>query len=88
MDILVRSWEDLGKILTKILQSRCQKLQDVIVGSYQDKHVSKKTLTKKPEMSGKILQRNRRWQDKFDTKCLISRKNQNQKIFERKVIEK
>ena len=36
MDILVRSWQDLGKILAKILPRYCQELQDVMVRSYQE----------------------------------------------------
>ena len=54
MDILVRSWQDLGKILAKILPRYWQELQDVMVRSYQESHVSKKNLTKKPNMARKI----------------------------------
>ena len=42
MDILVRSWQDLGKILAKILPGYWQEFQDVMVRSYQESHVSKK----------------------------------------------
>ena len=41
MDILVRSWQDLGKILAEILPRYWQELQDVMVGSYQESHVPK-----------------------------------------------
>ena len=44
MDILVRSWQDLGKILAKIVTRYCQELQDVMVRSYQDGHVPKKNV--------------------------------------------
>ena len=55
MDILVRSWQDdLGKKLAKIVTRYCQELQDAMVRSYQERHVSKKNLTKKPNMARKI----------------------------------
>ena len=54
MDILVRSCQDLGKILAKIVTRYCQELQDAIVRSYQESHVSKKNITKKPNMARKI----------------------------------
>ena len=57
MDILVRSWQDLGKILAKIVTRYCQELQDAMVRSYQESHVSKKNLTEKPNMARKILLR-------------------------------
>ena len=57
MDILVRSWQDLGKILAKIVTRYCQELQDAMVRSYQESHVSKKNLTKKPNMARKKLLR-------------------------------
>ena len=46
MDILVRSCQDLGKILAKILPRYCQKLQDVMVRFYQESHVPKKFFVK------------------------------------------
>ena len=52
--ILARSCQDLGKILAKIVTRYCQELQDAIVRSYQESHVSKKNLTKKPNMARKI----------------------------------
>ena len=64
MDILVRSWQDLGKILAKIVTRYCQELQDAMVRSYQESHVSKKNLTKKPNMARKILLRNPIWKEK------------------------
>ena len=68
MDILVRSWQDLAKILEKILAKivtrYCQELQDAMVRSYQESHVSKKNLTKKPNMARKILLRSPIWQEK------------------------
>ena len=39
MDILVRSWKILAKIVTRY----CQELQDAMLRSYQESHVSKKT---------------------------------------------
>ena len=41
--ILARSCQDLGKILAKILPRYWQELQDVMVRSYQESHVPKKT---------------------------------------------
>ena len=52
MDIFVRFWQDLGgKSLTKILQNFRQEFQDVMVRSYQDRHVSKKNPTKNLKMA-------------------------------------
>ena len=65
MDILVRSWQDLGKILAKTVTRYCQELQDAIVRSYQESHVSKKNLTKKPNMARKILLINPIWHEKL-----------------------
>ena len=62
--ILARSCQDLGKILAKIVTRYCQELQDAMVRSYQESHVSKKNLTKKPNMARKIQQRSRKWQEK------------------------
>ena len=62
--ILARSCQDLGKILAKIVTRYCQELQDVMVRSYQESHVSKKNLTKKPNMARKILLRNPIWKEK------------------------
>ena len=62
--ISARSCQDLGKILAKIVTRYCQELQDAIVRSYQDSHVSKKSLTKKPNMARKILIRSSIWQEK------------------------
>ena len=52
--ILARSCQDLGKILAKIVTRYCQELQDAMVRSYQESHVSKKNLTKKPNKARKI----------------------------------
>ena len=52
--ILARSCQDLGKILAKIVTRYCQELQDAMVKSYQESHVFKKNLTKKPKMARKI----------------------------------
>ena len=52
--ILARSCQDLGKFLAKIVTRYCQELQDAMVRSYQESHVSKKNLTKKPNMARKI----------------------------------
>ena len=62
--ILARSCQDLGKILAKIVTRYCQELQDAMVRSYQESHVSKKNLTKKPNMARKILLRSPIWQEK------------------------
>ena len=65
MDILVRTYLGyLGKILAKTVTRYCQELQDAMVRSYQESHVSKKNLTKKPNMARKILLRNPIWQEK------------------------
>ena len=55
MDILVRSWQDLGKILAKILPRYCQELQDVMVRSYQESHVPKKNFIVKSYLGRKDL---------------------------------
>ena len=52
--ILARSCQDLGKFLAKIVTRYCEELQDAMVRSYQESHVSKKNLTKKPNMARKI----------------------------------
>ena len=52
--ILARSCQDLGKFLAKIVTRYCQELQDAMVRSYQESHVSKKNFTKKPNMAIKI----------------------------------
>ena len=61
MDILVRSWQDLAKILEKILAKILprywQELQDVMVRSYQESHVSKKTFIVKSYLERKNLKR-------------------------------
>ena len=55
MHILERSCQNLGKILTKILPRHWQELQDVIVGSYQESHVPKKTFIVKSYLERKNL---------------------------------
>ena len=55
--ILARSCQDLGKILAKILPRYWQKLQDVMVRSYQESHVSKKTFIIKSNLNEKNLKR-------------------------------
>ena len=60
MDILVRSWQDLakillGKILAKIVTRYFQEWQDVMVRSYQESHVSKKTFIVKSYLERKNL---------------------------------
>ena len=55
MEILVRSWQDLGKILAKIVRRYCQELQDAMVRSYQESHVSKKTFIVKSYLERKNL---------------------------------
>ena len=53
MDILVRSWQDLGKILAKILPRCWQELQNVMVRFYQESHVPKKTFIVKSYLERK-----------------------------------
>ena len=55
MDILVRSCQDLGKILAKILSGYCQELQDVMVRSYQESHFPKKHFIVKSYLGRKDL---------------------------------
>ena len=43
MDILVRSWKDLGTILSKILSRSCHGIHFAMVRSYRESHVPKKT---------------------------------------------
>ena len=52
---MVRSCQDLGKILAKILLRYWQELQDVMVRSYQESHVSKKTFIVKSYLERKNL---------------------------------
>ena len=47
-------WPSFHGYLDKILQRYCQELQDVMLRFYQDRHVSKRSLTKKPRMVRKI----------------------------------
>ena len=51
--ILARSCQDLGKILAKILPRYWQELQDVMVRSYQEIHVPKKTFFVKSSLAKK-----------------------------------
>ena len=53
--ILARSCQDLGKILAKIVTRYCQELQDAMVRSYQESHVSKKTFIVKSYLGRKKL---------------------------------
>ena len=53
MNILVRSCQDLGKILAKILPRYCQELQDVMVRSYQESHVPKNNFIGKSYLARK-----------------------------------
>ena len=57
MDLLVRSSQDLGEILVKILQRLWQELQDVLVRSYQESHVPKKTFIVKSYLERKQSER-------------------------------
>ena len=52
-EILARSCQDLGKILAKILPRYWQELQDVMVGSYQERKVPKKTFIVKSYLERK-----------------------------------
>ena len=51
--ILARSCQDFGKILAKVVTKYCQELQDAMVRSYQESHVSKKNLTEKSYLERK-----------------------------------
>ena len=42
MDVLVRSWQDLGTILAKILSRSCPGIHFAMVRSYQESNVPKK----------------------------------------------
>ena len=53
--ILARSCQDCGKILAKIVTRYCQELQDAMVRSYQESHVSKKTFIVKSYWERKNL---------------------------------
>ena len=53
--ILARSCQDFGKILAKILPRYWQELQNVMVRSYQESHVSKKTFIVKSYLERKNL---------------------------------
>ena len=55
MDILVRYWQDLGTILTKILSRSCHGIHFAIVRSYQESHVPKKKFIVKSYLSRKNL---------------------------------
>ena len=44
MDIVVRSWQDLGTILAKILSRPCHGIHFAMLRSYQEGHVLKKNL--------------------------------------------
>ena len=57
MDILVRSRQGLGKILAKIFPRYCQEFQDVMVRSYQESHVPKKTFIVKSFLARKNSER-------------------------------
>ena len=48
MDILVRSWQDLGTILAKILTRSCHGVHFAMVTSYQESHVLKKNFIENP----------------------------------------
>ena len=76
MDILVRSGQELGTILAKILPRSCHGFHFAIVRSYQDRHVSKKILTEKPKMARKI-----------SYELLVLEKKQRQKNVKLKTIE-
>ena len=58
MDILVRSWQDLGTILAKIVSRSCHGVQFAIVRSYQESHVLKKNFIVKSYLARKNLEGN------------------------------
>ena len=74
MDILVRSWQDLGTILTEILLRSGHDIHFAMVRFYQGRCVSKKNLTKKSKGGKTNLIR----------KLKMARKN----LFEKLVFEK
>ena len=55
MDILVRSWQDLGTILAKILSRFCDGIHFAMVRSYQESHVPKKFFCNKILFGKKIM---------------------------------
>ena len=75
MDILARSCQDI------------QELQDVMVRSYQDSHVSKKNLTRSPIWQ-KNLTKKPKMARKICYELLDIEKKQNQKNIKLKVMEK
>ena len=57
MDILVRSWQDLGTILAKILSISFHDIHFPMERSYQESHVPKKNFTVKYYLARKNLKR-------------------------------
>ena len=59
VDILVRSWQDLGTIVAKILTKYCHGIHFAMVRSYQESHVPKKNLNPIwPEQISKEVNKN------------------------------
>ena len=52
-DIVVRSWQDLGSVLAKILPRPCHGIHFAMVRSYQESHVHKKNLIVKSQFGQK-----------------------------------
>ena len=69
MDILKRSCQDLEKILAKILPRYWQELQDVMVRSYQESHVPKKTFLVKSYLERKKSERKSKINISADLYC-------------------
>ena len=55
MDILVRSWQDLGTILAKILSRYCHGIHFAMIRSYQEIHVPKKNFIVESYLARKDL---------------------------------
>ena len=55
MDIFVRSWQDLGTILAKILTRSCHGILFAMVRSYQQSHIPKKKFIVKSYLVRKNL---------------------------------
>ena len=60
MDILGRSWQNLGKILKQSWLRSCHGIHFVMVRSYQENHVPKKKFTVKSYLTRQNLKRSQR----------------------------
>ena len=72
MDILVRSWQDLGTILAKILTRSSHAIHFAMVRSYQESHVPKKNFIVKSCLVSKNLKGS---QEKINMQIYIVRRD-------------